>query len=225
LPATAPKRTTTPSVQLLCVVAQWHIVAVVFDEGGRPVKRKTPVWHLAAGLLLIGGMLVAGAPAAAAPPRMPWPHNGCTSPHGNAPAGVSFKRACDVHDGCYSRHWSSRKDCDTRFLIDMQAVCDDADTIRRGLTKKCLWAAKLYYTGVRKFGATFYHLRSDPTLLPHQWREPRPGWVVPLPSEPPPDQPPPGDTTPPGGSWPGGSWPGGTWPQPVGTPPRGPTPG
>jgi hypothetical protein len=91
-----------------------------------------------------------------------WPHNGCSSPFGDAPSGVSFTYACNHHDGCYNQHWASKATCDVWFYNDMRAACQGPWTIPT--RDSCLWWAEKYYQAVYALGGVFYTLRWDPTI-------------------------------------------------------------
>lgn len=123
---------------------------------------------LAAALLVVVGLsLATTSPARAAPPAPAaaaapagaalagWAPNGCTSPFGSSPSGVSFKAACDRHDGCYHFHASSQAGCDEQFYTDMKKACGP-------LNLWCQSWAFAYYRAVRTYGWPFYACRCDP---------------------------------------------------------------
>jgi hypothetical protein len=88
-----------------------------------------------------------------------WPHNGCSSPTGDAPSGVSFTYACNHHDGCYILRWSSSKStCDQWFLNDMRNACAGGFY--------CNTWAYAYYLGVSTLGWPYWWCQCDPTFRP-----------------------------------------------------------
>jgi hypothetical protein len=100
--------------------------------------------------LAIGGV---AAPARAHDGPHPWPTDGCT-----AAPDLAFGHACVHHDGCYFLHQASRATCDSRFLTDMLAACQQHAVI---VARGCEATAYLYYGAVRLLGGIFYHQR-DP---------------------------------------------------------------
>lgn len=93
----------------------------------------------------------------------PWPHNGCSSPFGDAPAGVSFTYACNHHDGCYNKHWASKETCDLWFSNDMNAACNSSKR-SASVVANCRKWASWYYYAVKAVGFSFYSCRCDPTI-------------------------------------------------------------
>jgi hypothetical protein len=129
------------------------------------VKR---IGTIVAALLLAGVFAMVSAQPASAyssetkTPQTWWTHNGCSSPFGDAPSGVSFTYACNHHDGCYNQHWADKATCDIWFRNDMQAACSGPWTLQ--IRNSCFWWANAYYLGVRALGGIFYTLRWDPTI-------------------------------------------------------------
>jgi Group XII secretory phospholipase A2 precursor (PLA2G12)/Protein of unknown function (DUF1036) len=80
----------------------------------------------------------------------------------NAPAGVSFKTACDRHDVCYDTLGSDRRSCDDQFHNDMLTACREAypdgsffgQSIRKPQRITCNGAADLYYQAVLSEGGS-----------------------------------------------------------------------
>ena len=113
-------------------------------------------------LFMVGLAVVVDAPAASAyssttrTAQYWWPHNGCSTPTGDAPSGISFTYACNHHDGCYWGHWASKGTCDQWFLNDMRAACHGNSTCNR-------WAT-IYYWAVSAFGWPYYWCRCDPNI-------------------------------------------------------------
>lgn len=85
-----------------------------------------------------------------------WPHNGCSTPTGDAPSGVSFTYACNHHDGCYWGHWAGKSICDQWFLNDMRNACAG--------NGNCNNWANVYYRAVSILGWPFYWCRCDPNF-------------------------------------------------------------
>jgi hypothetical protein len=115
---------------------------------------------MAAACLILFANGVQAQPAAAysstqITPQYWWPHNGCSSPFGDSPSGVSFTYACNHHDGCYWGHWSNKWTCDWWFYNDMRAAC--------GWNAWCQAWAYAYYRSVDTFGWPFYLCRCDPS--------------------------------------------------------------
>jgi hypothetical protein len=136
------------------------------------IARRLTVAGLAAVLLLL-----AGAPAAASvgggsrvdvTREADWQPNGCTSPAGNEPSGVSFLDACNAHDRCYYEHTLSQAGCDWRFYEDMNEACARATAGNARLADSCSKWAGWYWVGVLWFGGIFYLNRWDPPIWPHQ---------------------------------------------------------
>jgi Group XII secretory phospholipase A2 precursor (PLA2G12) len=78
----------------------------------------------------------------------------------NAPAGTSFKFACDRHDECYDTLGSNRQECDNQWHNNMLAACREAypdgsflgKSIRKPQRITCNGAADAYYRVVRSEG-------------------------------------------------------------------------
>lgn len=99
----------------------------------------------------------------------PWPTDACSTPgiNVNSVAGVfNFRHACIHHDGCYSGFpvngsatwWTSRSQCDSWFLYDMQSSCrwQHGDPFATWAGRQCMqWAAN-YHWAVRTFAAAAY---------------------------------------------------------------------
>lgn len=117
---------------------------------------------LASLLLALGVLVTVNAPNAAAysdttiTSQYWWPHNGCSTPTGDAPSGVSFTDACNRHDGCYWGHWADKGTCDQWFLNDMRNAC--------GSSGWCTTVAYAYYAAVAAFGWPFYWCQCDPNF-------------------------------------------------------------
>ena len=113
-------------------------------------------------LLVCVGVQVGSAPSASAysstqlTSQYWWPHNGCSSPFGDSPSGVSFTYACNHHDGCYWGHWASKATCDWWFYNDMRNACAGGWW--------CNAWAYAYYSAVTNYGWPFYVCRCDPNL-------------------------------------------------------------
>ncbi|MEG4803524.1 phospholipase A2 [Microcoleus sp. ARI1-B5] len=82
----------------------------------------------------------------------------------NAPAGTSFKSACDRHDNCYDTLGADKGACDNQFHNDMLTACREAfpdgsllgQTIRKPQRIACNGAADSYYQAVRSEGGKAY---------------------------------------------------------------------
>ena len=81
--------------------------------------------------------------------------NGCSNPFSDNPddptGGVSFKKACDDHDKCYSSCREVKIDCDLALFEDAMKLCKDA--YEKGAIDKrkyfdCLQFAALYGSAV-----------------------------------------------------------------------------
>jgi hypothetical protein len=110
-------------------------------------------------VLLIFAISTTVAARTASADEITWPHNGCTSPFGNAPSGVDFTNACDYHDGCYYNHSMDKFSCDWVFYSSMRDAC--------GWNAYCQAWAVAYYYGVTEFGWPFYLCRCDPFINPY----------------------------------------------------------
>ncbi len=100
----------------------------------------------------------------------PWPTDGCSTPgiNINSVAGVfNFRHACIHHDGCYTGFplngtptwWTSRSQCDSWFLYDMEASCrwqHGSNPYATAAGRQCMqWAANYFYA-VRTFASGAY---------------------------------------------------------------------
>ena len=128
-------------------------------------------------------LLLAGAPAAADTGKgsqaetirqADWQPNGCTSPAGNSPSGVSFLDACNEHDLCYRDHYTDQWGCDWHFYEDMKTLCKTGTSGDRWGEEWCYVWARVYWLGVYSAGGFFYDTRWDPSIFVHQWPS-RPG--------------------------------------------------
>ena len=82
----------------------------------------------------------------------PWPSDGCTKVPNTVPGVFNFTHACQHHDGCYVRRFSSsRSTCDSWFLNDMNASCRTSSTLSLNRSR-CYAVANVYYLGVRACG-------------------------------------------------------------------------
>jgi hypothetical protein len=87
--------------------------------------------------------------------------NGCGDDAGlarlvpNAPAGASFERACNNHDGCYGELNQSKDYCDERFHSEMLDKCESTfnRAITRPLRATCNGMANIYYLAVSNSGS------------------------------------------------------------------------
>lgn len=69
---------------------------------------------------------------------------------------IDFRRACDGHDACYATQGKKKDQCDTQFLVDMQAACRSSYP-DEGLAKRgCYALANEYYTAVWGFAGSAY---------------------------------------------------------------------
>jgi RHS repeat-associated protein len=73
---------------------------------------------------------------------------------------VSFKPACDSHDGCYGVCGASKQLCDDKFLKDMKAECDKAIS-NPILKQKCYQNAESYAWAVRGWGDNAFNTAQD----------------------------------------------------------------
>lgn len=94
-----------------------------------------------------------------------WPNDGCTKVPNWAPGVFNFTHACQHHDGCYVRRFSSsRLQCDNWFLADMTASCATGSTMWFNRSA-CLAIAASYYAGVRACGGYSWDNKSVGTPM------------------------------------------------------------
>lgn len=152
------------------------------DQAGTAVSRHGRVrgWHglLLAALLIVtglasGGVAVAHTTQGSAIPSNdgahPWPSDGCSTPGmsiDSVASIFSFHHACVHHDGCYigfpgdgrPTYWTTRLQCDTWFLYDMQASCrwQHGTAPVSWAARECLQWADNYLWAVRTYGSSGY---------------------------------------------------------------------
>jgi hypothetical protein len=90
-----------------------------------------------------------------------WSDNGCSSPLGDNPTGVSFNDACVRHDFAYRNHWlvglndeGWRARADYTLLDDMRNAC--YDNLWGPFEWPCLSMAGAYYAAVRLWGGPYW---------------------------------------------------------------------
>jgi hypothetical protein len=77
---------------------------------------------------------------------------------------ANFTSACNEHDDCYSYPaQTSRLECDTKFLRDLNAACVAGYPNGSPLRLTCFTVASIYFVGVRLFGAPFYNQPPSPS--------------------------------------------------------------
>ncbi|MBK8915522.1 MAG: hypothetical protein IPM64_13165 [Phycisphaerales bacterium] len=77
--------------------------------------------------------------------------NGCTSPLGDSPSGVSFTSCCNAHDICYCTCGLSKAYCDSVFWSCMVSECAAS-----GSYVGCRAFADAYYIAVLSIGHSFW---------------------------------------------------------------------